>query len=736
MNTSAPVFVWQHHDAVRHPIGEIKRFIDREGKKQDIPYYKRQGQEFKAGIPEELKQHGYPLFGLETFKDVSRALIICEGQKTQSAFAGLGFQCVTSILGASNAHCSNWKSIDDADLIYFVPDNDVNGDKYAQTIYKLIHVPASSQQIKIVRLPNLPEKGDVCDWLKQQPELHDWNELDSLATHPARDTLQQRLQNIIAENLHEVPEKWMSPVIQADCNWPEPELIKNELLPVEAMQLCLIPEAYRDWISDIAERMQCPPDFIATAAIVVTASLIGAGCGIKPKKQDDWLVVPNLWGGIVGRPGMLKTPAVSEVMQMLGQFESDAKKYYENNLAEYNAEIELHKAGKEALKSAMLSSQKQVLKNKLTEMIDDPIRLKKQFINLKEPEKPIWKRFKTNDTTIEKLSELLADNPRGLLLYRDELMGLLAAWDKEGHESDRAFFLESWNGYGSLTTDRIGRGTVHTENLCLSIFGNTQPAKLTRYLDNAIRGSDNDGLLQRFQLLIYPDEPKKWQLIDRSPNHKAKQRVIHILSQLTEMDFMQRGAIKDIQDRFPYFHFDEESQALFYCWLTELEREKLHTEDQPIILEHLSKYRSLMPSLALVFHLIEIADGSVNKNISVNATACAIGWCRYLESHARRIYGLAANIYHQATSKLANKIQQRELPDCFSLRDIYRKHWSLLDDNAVIQKACDELQDAGWLRQCANTQVMGRPRHPMYLVNPLIKRKDVKDEISPEDLCS
>jgi hypothetical protein len=172
------------------------------------------------------------------------------------------------------------------------------------------------------------------------------------------------------------------------------------------------------------------------------------------------------------------------------------------------AGIELYKAEREALKDALLKSSKQALQRKSSMNNIDALSLKEKLMQSKEPAKPIWKRYKTNDATIEKLSELLAQNPRGLLLYRDELVGLLSGWDREGREGDRAYFLEAWNGYGSLTTDRISRGTVHTENVCLSIFGNIQPAKLAHYLDRTIRGMDNDGLLQRFQLLIYPDQLK------------------------------------------------------------------------------------------------------------------------------------------------------------------------------------------------------------------------------------
>lgn len=502
--------------------------------------------------------------------------------------------------------------------------------------------------------------------------------------------------------------------------WPDPDPIQNELLPVEPLNVLSIPEPFRDWVSDISDRMQCPPDFVAVAAILTTAAIVGAGCGVKPKQKDEWLVVPNLWGGIVGRPGMLKTPAVFEVMKILNQFEADAKKMFDGGMAEYQADLEIHKASKEALKTAMLTSQKKMLKNNFSNMAHDPISLRKQFIHLQEPKKPIWRRFKTNDTTIEKLSELLAENPRGLLLYRDELIGLLASWDKEGREVDRAFFLEAWNGYGSQTTDRIGRGTVHTENLCLSVFGNTQPGKLIQYLDQAIRGFDNDGLIQRFQLLIYPDELKNWKLIDREPDNSAKQRAINVLKKLSEMDFTQYGGSKEANDRFPYFRFDNGSQEIFYDWLIDLECSKLKKDDQPIIHEHLAKYRSLMPSLALMFHLIDMADGKNVQQITTSATLNAVVWCDYLERHARRIYGMAISITAQAAVKLSKKIKEGELEKVFSLRDIYRKHWSLLNDKDIIKKACNELIEANWLRQTSTIREHGRPKCPMYEINPKI----------------
>ena len=89
-------------------------------------------------------------------------------------------------------------------------------------------------------------------------------------------------------------------------------------------------------------------------------------------------------------------------------------------------------------------------------------------------------------------------------------MGLIATWEREGREGERAFFLEAWNGNQSFDTDRIGRGHISIPNLCASIFGGIQPDKLTVYLEQAAHALANDGMLQRFQLLVYPD-PRRWE---------------------------------------------------------------------------------------------------------------------------------------------------------------------------------------------------------------------------------
>jgi len=508
----------------------------------------------------------------------------------------------------------------------------------------------------------------------------------------------------------DMDEREMSRGTRPEYDWPKPEEIRDELREVKSLSDGMIPGPLRDWLVDVSFRMQCPIDFVAASAMVVTGAIVGAGCGIRPKQKDNWLVVPNLWGGIVGRPSTLKTPSLTEVMKPLARLELEARQEYDCRIDIYEADKEVYKAMREALKADMLTTAKGTSKKGKT--MDE---LRNALTDLAEPAAPVRRRYKTNDSTIEKIGELLNDSPRGMLLFRDELVGLLVNWDREDRQQDRAFYLESWNGYGSFTCDRIGRGTTDTDNLCISILGGIQPAKLTGYLYQAADNLKNDGLIQRFQLLVYPDEPANWKNVDEWPDLNAKNRAFDIFGALAEANFVKWGAELGEGENIPFFHFDREGQMIFNDWLEDLQR-KLKEEDNPVIEEHLTKYRSLMPSLALLFHSIDIADGTAIGQVTERAAIMAAEWCDYLESHSRRIYGLLGDVSTRAAAELAKRLKKGMLPDGFTLRDVYRKGWHLLD-RELAREACCELIEAGWLRETISEK--GKTKMT-YSINPKI----------------
>ncbi|MBW6508204.1 MAG: DUF3987 domain-containing protein [Desulfuromonadales bacterium] len=80
-----------------------------------------------------------------------------------------------------------------------------------------------------------------------------------------------------------------------------PRPLPEELPPVMPFSEALLPEGLTSWVMDTWERMQCPPDYPAVAAMVALAGVVGQQIAVGPQAETDWLVIPNLWGLLVGR---------------------------------------------------------------------------------------------------------------------------------------------------------------------------------------------------------------------------------------------------------------------------------------------------------------------------------------------------------------------------------------------------------------------------------------------------
>ena len=118
-------------------------------------------------------------------------------------------------------------------------------------------------------------------------------------------------------------------------SWPVPAELKENLQPVPPFAPDLLPDVLRDYVMDAAHRMQSPPDFVAVSCVATLGSIIGAGCGVRPKQKDDWYELPNLWGAVIGGPSTMKTPSISAGTEPLSWLEHYAKEEYEQEMARF-----------------------------------------------------------------------------------------------------------------------------------------------------------------------------------------------------------------------------------------------------------------------------------------------------------------------------------------------------------------------------------------------------------------
>ncbi len=335
--------------------------------------------------------------------------------------------------------------------------------------------------------------------------------------------------------------------------------------------LALLPAALAPWVADVADRVQCPPDFVAVGVMVAAAAVIGRQIAIRPKRQDDWAVVPNLWGLAVGPPGIMKSPALAEALRPLRRLVTDAHARYEEQILAQHFRLAEQKARRHELARRLRDA---VAHEEPTEALREP------FEGAPRYTPPVEQRYLVNDTTVEKLGELLNHNPNGLLLFRDELSGFLHTMDRPGHENDRAFYCEAWNGTGAYTYDRIGRGTLHIRAACVSVLGGIQPGPLERYLREVFAGRGDDGLLQRFQLAVWPDGGGRWRNVDRWPNAEARARVLEVFQRLHTLEPAGVGAEDLTPDEVPFLRFEAAAQELFDAWRGAVEQRLRAEEDR------------------------------------------------------------------------------------------------------------------------------------------------------------
>ncbi|MFO1102478.1 MAG: YfjI family protein [Methylocystis sp.] len=484
--------------------------------------------------------------------------------------------------------------------------------------------------------------------------------------------------------------------------WPEPKPLPEGLLPVARFDNAFLPDALRPWAADISDRMQCPPDFVGVSAIVALGAVLGRKVAIRPQLKTDWFEVPNLWGMLIGRPGVMKSPAMSEALKPLRRLEADARLANEAAAKDYEKE------------RTVLKIRKEEAERKVREAIKKGEENAERHLSFEEPAEPKPRRYIVDDTSYEKLGEILSDNPNGVLAFRDEIVSLLKTLDRDEQAAARGFYLSAWNGKTGYTFDRIIRGKTRVECACVSLLGSTQPGKLAEYMLRANAGNDgDDGLIQRFGLLVWPDQSPEWRDVDDYPDSAARKAAWETFERLDNLNPLAIGAEKDQFEPVPFLRFDAPALDVFKEWRAELEKKLRAGGGMSEALEsHIAKYRKLAPALALINHL---ADGGQDK-IGESAIVRALALCEYLESHARRAYAAGSQAETTTAKAILSRIRKGDLTDRFSARDIYRSQWTNLANREQVQAGLDLLCDLDWIAP-NEIKTAGRPRIT-FAINP------------------
>ncbi|HNN17876.1 MAG TPA: DUF3987 domain-containing protein, partial [Giesbergeria sp.] len=350
----------------------------------------------------------------------------------------------------------------------------------------------------------------------------------------------------------------------------------------------------------------------------------------------------------------------------------------------------------------------------------DPAKARALLAPTDQPTEPTMRRYVVNDSTVEALADLLVENPWGLLVYRDEVHGLLCSMDRQGQEGARGFYLTGYDGNQGHAVDRIGRGHSYVPRVCMAMLGGIQPGKVQSYVREAVNGgAGDDGLLQRFGLAVWPDIQQEFKLVDRWPDTPAKQAAWAVFERLN-------GLLPATDDDPQEWRFSPEAQAIFYEWLIPFETGIRGDDLHPALVSHLAKWRKLIPALALIFALVDTPDsgGVIHERELIRALA----WADYLRPHAERLYAAALVPETTGAHALLAKIKGGKLCDgdgvlweSFEPWKVSVKHWAGLGTPDAARKAADLLADYGWLaRQTVPTGAKGGRPSERYLIHPAL----------------
>ncbi len=339
-----------------------------------------------------------------------------------------------------------------------------------------------------------------------------------------------------------------------------------------------LPDYWAGKIKEWAKESNAPMSYVAWSFMALFGSCLGNARHVSPN-NSRWSEPPALWVALVGNPSVKKSPAIGIVSNLL----TDIIKEWDSN---YDEERKGYLAKKKAMESSLKTLTMEE-KQQLFESVDKP---------------PVRRVLKVNDPTIEYLVKASSQNPRGLLLIRDELSGWFNSMTRYRSEgSDRPAWLESYSGrYYSTERKKDDGEVLKSYNFLVSMVGGIQPEVLKTMGTNNI----SDGLLQRFIMCFSEGEDVEKNLHYYAERTDGKDREVeaklkNILNLSMEINSVNAGKPRVIP-------FHPEAFKVFNQWhVNKLDEYKKVSN---LMVTYLGKAESQVSRIALILEYLKWSE--------------------------------------------------------------------------------------------------------------------------------
>ena len=612
-------------------IMRMFRFVPHDGSKpKDYMPARREGDGY---ILKQLPKP-WPLYQLDKIIGAD-VVVVCEGEKCCDALADLGIPATTNVHGAEKGKYTDWSPLGGKELIVW-GDPDAKGQKHVLQVGGILSRLNPAPQIKVIVPASLGLSGkqDVVDYIDRcrngdgndvKPEV-----LKALGTAKSFEVA-TATQDTVSINTGKrgglggtkSGESAESAELLSRDTKESTTLLALDFtrcleFPIESM-----PKILHPLIITGAKSIQCPPDFIGVPLLTALGAAIGRSHVIEVK--PGWRESSALWTVIAGFPGSAKSPAHELAMKPLHTIQGKWTEEYLPLKEGYVQELKVHKKSLKKWESSKAT-------------LDDPPLA---------PDKPHMRRIIVSDSTVEKLAEIMVENPRGVALIRDELSGWIGAMNqyKGGKGSDVQFFLSSWNGsFG--TVDRKNQDEpIIIPHTYLAVSGTCQPEILIKIL-----GADReqDGFASRI-LISYPsDFDRKWTRAGIHPE------VLHPVNDL----FEQLSSLPmDEHDGAPcpnILRFSPEGMDAHEEVMNSHYQQKSKYGLAGPLAAVWAKMEGYIARLSLIIHLARYYTRETSElNVDPESVRMAAGMSDYFKAHAGKIYG---QISEKASTSLYERV--------------------------------------------------------------------------------
>ena len=424
--------------------------------------------------------------------------------------------------------------------------------------------------------------------------------------------------------------------------WGEVHPLPPSTEPVPPLPVALLPQQLTQWLQEEARAAGLPLEMIAGPVLTGITGLINRRVSLKlAPGYKAHTVTGATWGAICAPPGTRKTHALKVGSEALDRAQKAEYDRLEADRSMLETRRDMAEAQLEAMQSRLKNSYKGGKGAPVAPTEDELSEARDTLSAAQDALEPV--RFTVRDTTIETLGVTLSKNPHGVMLLRDELTVWLENFRKPGRESERGQWLSLANGDDVLEVERMSREKLRVNGAACGVLGNIQPGPLKRLLEAERLGGD--GLLQRFQVFIWPDHfPEFDQAAQRQGvAREVSEAAAALLDTLPSLTAAALGNTFLSGDGAPLM-FTEEAQTIYDGWEVEHEQAKRDARTGEAYRSHISKQSGTLARLALALHLLDVAALGVAKHphparVGAEAVTLAALWCEYLTRHLRKLWG-------------------------------------------------------------------------------------------------